>query len=122
MHLVNVSSQDGKGVLLLNILAKYSEGEYVFDHSVLTIPHSYDCAFCVPFEVLVRRQISRLLDPSLQCAKFIYDELIKVKIDGIDPDKLQASEKSLKSRGIFSRSVANGVISDHLQVQMELFT
>ncbi|THU52294.1 hypothetical protein C4D60_Mb10t02470 [Musa balbisiana] len=165
----------------------------------------------VPFEVLVRRQISRLLDPSLQCAKFIYDELIKMSHrclaselqrypvlrrkmdevisdflrdglhpaetmithiiemeyfiehsgerimkekdmdyintshpnfiggskavevaqqqvrssrpavsvskpkDGIDPDKLQASEKSLKSRGIFSRSVANGVISDHLQ-------
>lgn len=32
----------------------------------------------VPFEVLVRRQISRLLDPSLQCARFIYDELIKM--------------------------------------------
>ncbi|KAJ3678280.1 hypothetical protein LUZ60_002083 [Juncus effusus] len=32
----------------------------------------------VPFEVLVRRQISRLLDPSLQCANFIYDELIKM--------------------------------------------
>ncbi|CAJ2648887.1 unnamed protein product [Trifolium pratense] len=32
----------------------------------------------VPFEVLVRRQISRLLDPSLQCARFIHDELIKV--------------------------------------------
>ncbi|KAM0947074.1 putative dynamin stalk domain, GTPase effector domain, Dynamin superfamily [Dioscorea sansibarensis] len=32
----------------------------------------------VPFEILVRRQISRLLDPSLQCAKFIYDELIKM--------------------------------------------
>ncbi|KAK8951940.1 Dynamin-related protein 3A [Platanthera zijinensis] len=32
----------------------------------------------VPFEVLVRRQIGRLLDPSLQCAKFIYDELIKM--------------------------------------------
>ncbi|KAI0503779.1 hypothetical protein KFK09_014722 [Dendrobium nobile] len=31
----------------------------------------------VPFEVLVRRQIGHLLDPSLQCAKFIYDELIK---------------------------------------------
>ncbi|KAG6709987.1 hypothetical protein I3842_06G159500 [Carya illinoinensis] len=31
----------------------------------------------VPFEVLVRRQIARLLDPSLQCARFIYDELIK---------------------------------------------
>ncbi|XWS54586.1 hypothetical protein CRYUN_Cryun10bG0101600 [Craigia yunnanensis] len=32
----------------------------------------------VPFEVLIRRQIARLLDPSLQCARFIYDELIKV--------------------------------------------
>ncbi|KAF3795853.1 Dynamin-related protein 3A [Nymphaea thermarum] len=32
----------------------------------------------VPFEVLVRRQICRLLDPSLQCARFIYDELIKI--------------------------------------------
>ncbi|XP_059653227.1 dynamin-related protein 3A-like [Cornus florida] len=29
----------------------------------------------VPFEVLIRRQISRLLDPSLQCARFIYNEL-----------------------------------------------
>ena len=34
----------------------------------------------VPFEVLIRRQIARLLDPSLQCARFIYDELIKVKV------------------------------------------
>ncbi|XP_027919460.1 dynamin-related protein 3A-like [Vigna unguiculata] len=32
----------------------------------------------VPFEVLVRRQISRLLDPSLQCARFTYDELVKI--------------------------------------------
>ncbi|KAL8136535.1 hypothetical protein V2J09_002536 [Rumex salicifolius] len=32
----------------------------------------------VPFEVLVRRQISRLLDPGLQCARFIYDELMKM--------------------------------------------
>ncbi|KAL5705321.1 dynamin GTPase [Ranunculus cassubicifolius] len=32
----------------------------------------------VPFEVLVRRQIARLLDPSLQCARFIYDELMKM--------------------------------------------
>ncbi|KAK1351378.1 Dynamin-related protein 3A [Heracleum sosnowskyi] len=32
----------------------------------------------VPFEVLTRRQIARLLDPSLQCARFIYDELIKM--------------------------------------------
>ncbi|MCO5576379.1 hypothetical protein L7F22_030189 [Adiantum nelumboides] len=32
----------------------------------------------VPFEVLVRRQIARLLDPSLQCVRFIYDELVKI--------------------------------------------
>ncbi|CAN1803028.1 Dynamin-related protein 3A [Linum perenne] len=32
----------------------------------------------VPFELLVRRQIARLLDPSLECARFIYDELIKI--------------------------------------------
>ncbi|KAG1330908.1 dynamin-related protein 3A [Cocos nucifera] len=150
----------------------------------------------VPFEVLVRRQIGRLLDPSLQCAKFIYDELIKmshrclaselqqfpvlrkcmdevignflrdglqpaetmithiiememdyintshpnfiggskaVEIaqqqvkssrlsasvprskDGLDSDKLQASEKSLKSRAILARSAANGAVSDALQ-------
>ncbi|KAL8554558.1 hypothetical protein ACS0TY_002664 [Phlomoides rotata] len=35
-------------------------------------------ALFVPFEVLVRKQIARLLDPSLQCARFIYDELIKM--------------------------------------------
>ncbi|KAI3827903.1 hypothetical protein L1987_01992 [Smallanthus sonchifolius] len=32
----------------------------------------------VPFEVLIRRQIARLLDPSVQCARFVYDELIKM--------------------------------------------
>ncbi|KAK4790035.1 hypothetical protein SAY86_017339 [Trapa natans] len=32
----------------------------------------------VPFEALVQRQIARLLDPSLQCARFIYDELMKI--------------------------------------------
>ncbi|KAI8547669.1 hypothetical protein RHMOL_Rhmol07G0214100 [Rhododendron molle] len=32
----------------------------------------------VPFEVLVRRQIARLLDPSLQCLRLVYDELIKI--------------------------------------------
>ncbi|XP_020590970.1 dynamin-related protein 3A-like [Phalaenopsis equestris] len=31
----------------------------------------------VPFEVLVRGQIGRVLDLSLRCAKFIYDKLIK---------------------------------------------
>ncbi|KAL0726392.1 hypothetical protein Bca4012_022485 [Brassica carinata] len=35
-------------------------------------------ALFVPDVVLVRRQISRLLDPSLQCARFIFDELVKI--------------------------------------------
>ncbi|XP_010277557.1 PREDICTED: dynamin-related protein 3A-like [Nelumbo nucifera] len=147
----------------------------------------------VPFENLVRRQIARLLDPSLQCARFIYDELIKmshrclsselqrfpvlrkrmdevignflreglepsetmighiiememdymntshpnfiggskaVEIalqqvksarlsvplpkskDGVDSDKIPASEKSLKSRAILARTSANGIVPD----------
>ncbi|ONH92544.1 hypothetical protein PRUPE_8G179900 [Prunus persica] len=32
----------------------------------------------VPFEFLVRRQTARLLDPSLQCLRFVYDELMKI--------------------------------------------
>ncbi|TVU13956.1 hypothetical protein EJB05_37396, partial [Eragrostis curvula] len=42
----------------------------------------------VPFEILVRKQIVRLLDPSLQCAQFIYDELIKIS-HGCLTDELQ---------------------------------
>ncbi|OEL36803.1 Dynamin-related protein 3A [Dichanthelium oligosanthes] len=149
----------------------------------------------VPFEVLVRRQISRLLDPSLQCAQFIYDELVKmshrclatelqqfpilrrsmdevigkflrdglkpaenmiahiiemeedyintshpnfiggskaveqaqqqvrsakmsaavVRKDGVDADKVQASDKTLKARQILGRGGVNGVVTDHIQ-------
>ncbi|CAL9026519.1 unnamed protein product [Prunus brigantina] len=32
----------------------------------------------VPFEFLVRRQIAHLLDLSLQCHRFVYDELMKI--------------------------------------------
>ncbi|XP_020536360.1 dynamin-related protein 3A isoform X2 [Jatropha curcas] len=32
----------------------------------------------VPFEVLVRKQISRLIEPSLHCLRFVHDELIKM--------------------------------------------
>ncbi|KAI3518997.1 hypothetical protein L1887_07957 [Cichorium endivia] len=32
----------------------------------------------VPFQVLVRRQIARLLDPCLQCARLVYNELVKI--------------------------------------------
>ncbi|KAF5190970.1 Dynamin-related protein 3a [Thalictrum thalictroides] len=37
----------------------------------------------IPFEVLVKKQIARLLDPSLQCLYIVYDELIK----DLDVDK-----------------------------------
>ncbi|KAK9095361.1 hypothetical protein Scep_026830 [Stephania cephalantha] len=147
----------------------------------------------IPFEVLVRRQIARLLDPSLQCARFIYDELIKMSHrcmanelqrfpvlrkrmdevignflrdglepsetmighiiememdyintshtnfiggskavevalqqvkssrislpmarskDGLDSDRVPASEKTSKSRAILARSPANGIVAD----------
>lgn len=32
----------------------------------------------VPFEVLVKRQIAMLLEPSLQCLRYVYDELLKI--------------------------------------------
>ncbi|OVA01830.1 Dynamin central domain [Macleaya cordata] len=149
----------------------------------------------VPFEVLIRRQIARLLDPSLQCARFIYDELVKMSHrclvnelqrfpvlrkrmdevignflreglepsetmighiiememdyintshpnfiggskavelalqqvkssrvsasmprpkDGVDSDRVPASDKTLKSRAILARSPANGIIADQV--------
>ncbi|PWA63908.1 reverse transcriptase domain-containing protein [Artemisia annua] len=37
----------------------------------------------VPFAVLIRRQISCLLDPSVQCARSIYDELTKMRHRGM---------------------------------------
>ncbi|CAD6235315.1 unnamed protein product [Miscanthus lutarioriparius] len=102
-----VDSKAGQGAKLLNILAKYCEAfssmvegkmkiyrqlnflevdpcEDVTDEDIrmaiqnATGPRSALFVPEVPFEVLVRRQISRLLDPSLQCAQFIYDELVKM--------------------------------------------
>ncbi|THG09051.1 hypothetical protein TEA_010282 [Camellia sinensis var. sinensis] len=99
-------NQAGQGALLLNILSKYSEEvvdepagflcaivinaimevdpcEDLTDDDIRTAiqnatgPKSALFVPEVPFEVLIRRQIARLLDPSLQCARFIYDELMK---------------------------------------------
>eukprot|EP00897_Mesotaenium_endlicherianum_P002309 jgi/Mesen1/2105/ME000151S01367 len=102
-----MTDKSGMGVLLLSILTKYSQAfativdgkhegmsttelaggariHYIFQaifvkslenatgpKNVLFVPE-------VPFEVLVRRQIARLLDPALQCARFVYDELVKI--------------------------------------------
>ncbi|KAK6143667.1 hypothetical protein DH2020_024015 [Rehmannia glutinosa] len=81
-------SKAGQGALLLNILSKYSKEvdpcEDLTDDDIRTAiqnatgPKSALFVPEVPFEVLIRRQIARLLDPSLQCARFIYDELIKM--------------------------------------------
>lgn len=37
--------------------------------------------------------------------------------DGVDADKVQASDKTQKSRAVLGRSV-NGVVTDHIQVFM----
>ncbi|VAH31725.1 unnamed protein product [Triticum turgidum subsp. durum] len=86
-------STAGQGVKLLNILGKYCEafssmveGKNKVSTDQLSggarIHYIFQSIFVksleVPFEILVRKQIGRLLDPSLQCAKFIYDELVKI--------------------------------------------
>ena len=35
--------------------------------------------------------------------------------DGVDSDKLQSSERTLKSRAILGRSVANGIVADQVE-------
>ncbi|KAL6545829.1 Dynamin-related protein 3A [Orobanche gracilis] len=82
-------SKAGQGALILNIFSKYSEAdvdpcESLTDDDIRTAIHNAtgpkSALFVpeVPFEMLIRRQIARLLDPSLQCARFIYDELIRM--------------------------------------------
>lgn len=64
--------------ILLGILRKLKPvcSYFKFFHLICNLENNTNMQ--VPFEVLVRRQIARLLDPSLQCTRFIYDELIKV--------------------------------------------
>ena len=39
-----------------------------------------------PFELLVRRAISRLLTPSLQCKEFVHAELLRIAAQCAPPD------------------------------------
>lgn len=39
-----------------------------------------------PFELLVRRAISRLLTPSLQCKEFVHTELLRIAAQCAPPD------------------------------------
>jgi dynamin 1-like protein len=39
-----------------------------------------------PFELLVRRAITRLLAPALQCKEFVHSELLRVAAQCVPPD------------------------------------
>ncbi|KAH9798703.1 Dynamin-related protein 3A [Citrus sinensis] len=89
-----MESKAEKETMLLNILTKYCEAFSAMvdgrSQEISTkelsggarIRYIFQSIFVktleVPFEVLVRRQIARLLDPCLQCLRFVYDELIKM--------------------------------------------
>ncbi|KAH9760238.1 dynamin-1-like protein [Citrus sinensis] len=89
-----MESKAEKETMLLNILTKYCEAFSAMvdgrSREISTkelsggarIRYIFQSIFVktleVPFEVLVRRQIARLLDPCLQCLRFVYDELIKM--------------------------------------------
>ncbi|CAL5421806.1 unnamed protein product [Camellia sinensis] len=91
-----MESKAEQGAILLNILSKYCEAfsamsleevnpcEDFSDEDIRTAiqnatgPRNALFVPEVPFQVLVRRQIARLLDPSLQCLRLVYDELIKM--------------------------------------------
>ncbi|KAH6833108.1 dynamin-related protein 3A [Perilla frutescens var. hirtella] len=78
-----------------------------------------------PFEVLVRRQIARLLDPSLQCTRFVYDELIKMshrcKVNELQ--RFPVLRKCMDDViGNFLREglqPTEAMIEDHIETQMD---
>ncbi|PWA79310.1 cupredoxin [Artemisia annua] len=64
-------------------------------------------------EVFIKRQIARLLDPSVQCPTFIYDELIKVSVNQnlLDIDfSLYVSDESL----LYGKGTGNISISQEM--------
>ncbi|GKV03128.1 hypothetical protein SLEP1_g15489 [Rubroshorea leprosula] len=78
----------------------------------------------VPFEVLVRRQISQLLDPCLQCLQFVYDELIKMSrtCESTDLQRFPFLQKHLKEvAGKFLRDAvrpAERMIENLIEMEM----
>ncbi|XP_060179420.1 dynamin-related protein 3A-like isoform X2 [Lycium barbarum] len=63
----------------------------------------------VPFEVLVRRQIARLLDPSIQCLRFVYDELIKISRACEAVELRRFSELRRRLEDVTARFLRDGV-------------
>ncbi|KNA03442.1 hypothetical protein SOVF_209150 [Spinacia oleracea] len=78
----DTESKEKQGAIVLDILRSYSED--LTDEDIrIAIQNSMgprNKLFVpeVPFVVLIRRQIERLLDPSLQCLQFACSELIKM--------------------------------------------
>uniref|UniRef100_A0A0D6R8X3 Dynamin-type G domain-containing protein n=1 Tax=Araucaria cunninghamii TaxID=56994 RepID=A0A0D6R8X3_ARACU len=79
----------------------------------------------VPFELLVRKQIARLLDPSLQCARFIYDELVKMAhhCETLDLQRFPVLRKHIEEVvGIFLReglAPAETMIAHIIEMEMD---
>ncbi|KAJ8538780.1 hypothetical protein K7X08_030076 [Anisodus acutangulus] len=63
----------------------------------------------VPFEVLVRRQIARMLDPSVQCLQFVYDELIKISRACETVEMRRFSELRRRLEDVTARFLRDGV-------------
>ncbi|XP_060179425.1 dynamin-related protein 3A-like isoform X2 [Lycium barbarum] len=63
----------------------------------------------VPFEVLVKRQIARLLDPSVQCLRFVYDELIKISRACEAVEMRRFSELRRRLEDVTARFLRDGV-------------
>ncbi|KAK4349536.1 hypothetical protein RND71_032291 [Anisodus tanguticus] len=66
-------------------------------------------AMTVPFEILVRRQIARLLDPSVQCLQFVYDELIKISRACETVEMRRFSELRRRLEDVTARFLRDGV-------------
>ncbi|KAK9098036.1 hypothetical protein Syun_025081 [Stephania yunnanensis] len=71
----------------------------------------------VPLEVLVRRQIVRLLDPSLKCLHLVYDELIKMSssCDVVQMQRFPFLKKRLD--GIMREFLQDGVLTAEKMIE-----
>ncbi|CAN4075747.1 unnamed protein product [Withania somnifera] len=130
-----LESKGERGAMLLNILTKYSEARIYHIFQSIYVKSLEEVDPCedlsdediriaiynatgprnalfvpeVPFEVLVRRQIARLLDPSLQCLRFVYDELIKISRACETVEMRRFSELRRRLEDVTARFLRDGV-------------
>ncbi|KAM6542025.1 hypothetical protein CsatB_006472 [Cannabis sativa] len=78
-----------------------------------------------PFEVLVRAQIARLLDPSLQCVRYVHDELMKISRACEVSDLQRFPNLRKRMDEIMVKFLCDGVkpaekmIRDHIEMEMD---